>query len=90
MLLLRFVVGRLLDGDVDVQVLASGVFYGLVSRWASNRVEWVGPQHTSEAGVEEEWEIESMSALIESLDREAKNAEPNPEMSQSIFHIPPA
>lgn len=85
MLLLRFVVGRLLDGDVDVQVLASGVFYGLVSRWASNRVEWVGPQHTSEAGVEEEWEIESMSALIESLDREAKNAEPNPEMTYRLI-----
>jgi len=86
MLLLRFVVGRLLDGDLDVQVLASGVFYGLVSRWACNRVEWIHPasQAGADADAVEEWEIEAMSALVESLDREAQKAEPNPEM---IFRL---
>ncbi|KAA1135705.1 hypothetical protein PGTUg99_008916 [Puccinia graminis f. sp. tritici] len=77
---LRFVVGRLLDGDVDVQVLASGVFYGLVSRWASIRVDWQDTRPVDRAGSEEEWEVESMSALVESLDREAKKTEPNSEM----------
>ncbi|OAW00034.1 hypothetical protein PTTG_07363 [Puccinia triticina 1-1 BBBD Race 1] len=79
-LFLRFVVGRLLDGDMDVQVLASGVFYGLVSRWASIRVDWLDRRVADRAGSEEEWEVESMSALIESLDREAKKTEPNSEM----------
>ncbi|KAA1132098.1 hypothetical protein PGTUg99_037084 [Puccinia graminis f. sp. tritici] len=77
---LRFVVGRLLDGDVDVQVLASGVFYGLVSRWASIRPDWQDTRPVDRAGSEEEWEVESMSALVESLDREAKKTEPNSEM----------
>lgn len=87
MLLLRFVVGRLLDGDLDVQVLASGVFYGLVSRWTCNRIEWIHPASGAgaEADAVEEWEIEAMSALVESLHREAQKAELNPEMSQSPF-----
>lgn len=83
--ILRFVVGRLLDGDTDVQVLACGVFYGLVSRWASIRVEWLETDTPSDGGLQEEWEVESMSALLERLGREEQRPAANAEMIHRLI-----
>ncbi|MBW0478918.1 hypothetical protein O181_018633 [Austropuccinia psidii MF-1] len=79
-IILRFLLGRLLDGDLDVKVLASGVCYGLVSRWVDSRVDWMDNTSTSETGTKEEWEMELMSGLVEGLSREAKAHDPTAEM----------
>ncbi|POW04925.1 hypothetical protein PSTT_10044 [Puccinia striiformis] len=81
--ILRFVVGRLLDGDSDVQVLAAGVFFGLVSRWSRSRVDWIHPSsgidhHLNQA--EEEWEIEAASALVECFHRQTQIIDINLEL----------